>query len=329
MIAFILGLNLLGVMSQVRKTDLPDKKAVSLKTFQDMGITEERVRLFFESKRPWAVFFRFSFFAGFLMLISGIAMNLLFLFGRKDIAPEKYLRIDLVPWGIMDVCRAVVIVVFSAYFLAASGHIASRLMYFNIEPNLHMMLNTFFIDVTAMFVIFYFVLLKYREKVSSLGLSFKGFYKNLSSGITAYIFVLPILVVFFIASTLILDAIGYKSPPHPVFDIFFEEKRGGAILFFTVFVSILGPVTEEVFFRGFLYSAVRKRFGILWGVLLSGALFSALHANIAGFLPIMILGALMAFLYEKTGSLVTPIAVHILHNSIIVCFVLFIKEILR
>ena len=65
------------------------------------------------------------------------------------------------------------------------------------------------------------------------------------------------------------------------------------------------------------------------GVLLSGALFIVLHANIAGFLSIMILGVLMAFLYEATGSLVTSVSIHILHNSIIVCFVFFIKELLK
>jgi membrane protease YdiL (CAAX protease family) len=74
---------------------------------------------------------------------------------------------------------------------------------------------------------------------------------------------------------------------------------------------------------------VRKRFGVIAGVLLSAALFSMLHINIAGFLPVMILGVLMAFLYETTGSLIAPIAVHILHNSVIVCFVFFIKELLK
>ncbi|MBU1006915.1 MAG: CPBP family intramembrane metalloprotease, partial [Candidatus Omnitrophica bacterium] len=57
--------------------------------------------------------------------------------------------------------------------------------------------------------------------------------------------------------------------------------------------------------------------------------FSLLHANIAGFLPIMALGVLLAYLYEATGSLVASMTVHVIHNSVIIGFVFFIKEVLR
>jgi len=328
MIIFILGMNLLG-MGHMRKKDLPDKKSVLSMTFKDMGVTEEKVRLFFESKKPSAIFFRYGFFAGFFMLIAGIAMNLVFLFRKEKIMPEKILKKKPVLWGIMDVVRVVIIVMFSGYMLAALGPIIFKPFHFNMDVNLLMMLATFFIDITAGIVILYFVLVKYREKLSSLGIAVAGFYKNILSGITAYMFILPILVVVLILSMLLLDAIGYKLPPQPVFDIFFEEKRSNVVLFLTIFVSILGPIIEEIFFRGFLYSAIKKRFGIIVGVLLSSALFSMLHTNIASFLPIMILGVLMAFLYETTSSLIAPITVHILHNSIILGFVFFIKELLR
>ncbi len=328
MIVFILGISLLS-LGHVRKKDLPDKKSISTMTFKDIGITEEKVRLFFESNKPGAIFFRYGFFAGIFMLIAGIALDLIFIFRGKKIIPSDIPVKKAVSWGIADIVRVAIIVIFSVYALSALGLAILKPGRFNIDVNLGMILGTLFIDLVAAFAIFYFVLVKYKDKLSSLGISFKNFYKNILSGITAYVFILPILAAALILSMLFLDAIGYKPSPQPVFDIFFEEKRNGVILFFTIFVSVLGPVIEELFFRGFLYSAVRKRFGIIIGVLLSGALFSALHTNIAGFLPIMILGILMAFLYEVTGSLIAPIAVHILHNSIIVGFVFFIKELLR
>jgi len=328
MIIFILGMNLLGI-GHMRKKDLPDKKSVSSMTFKDMGVTEEKVRLFFESKKPSAVFFRYGFFIGLFMFIAGIAMNLIFIFRKEKIMPEKIPGKKPVLWGIMDVVRVVIIVMFSGYMLTALGPIISKPLHFNMDVNLLMMLVTFFIDIIAGGVILYFVLVKYREKLSSLGIASAGFYKNVLSGVTAYMFILPILIAVLILSMLLLDAIGYKSPPQPVFDIFFDEKRNNVILLLTIFVSILGPVIEEIFFRGFLYSAVRKRFGVIVGVLLSSALFSMLHTNIASFIPIMILGVLMAFLYETTNSLIAPMTVHILHNSIILGFVFFIKELLR
>jgi len=328
MVIFILGINLLSI-GHMRKKDLQDKKSVSSMTFKDMGVTEEKVRLFFESKKPSAIFFRYSLFAGFLMLMAGIVMNTFFLFGKKKILPDKIPEKKFVSWGIIDIVKVAIIVIFSGYILGAAGSLILQPPHFNMDVNLRMMLGTFFIDIIAGAVVLYFVLVKYREKLSSLGIAFENFYKNALYGITAYIFIMPILILVLIISMLFLDAIGYKPPTQPVFDMFFEEKRSNVILFLTIFVSILGPIIEEIFFRGFLYNAVKKRFGVLLGVLLSGALFSMLHTNIVGFLPIMILGVLMAFLYEITGSLIASLSIHILHNSIIVGFVFFIKELLR
>lgn len=328
MVIFILGVNLLNTgHGQIKYPQ--DKKSISTMTFKDMGVSEEKVRLFLESKKPSAVFFRYSLFAGFLMLMAGIAMNLIFLFGRKKMMPKKAQEKRSVSWSIMDVAKAALITVFSGYILAVSGPIIFKSFHFNIDINLRIMLGTFFIDIIAGAAIIWFVMIRYRERLSSLGITLKGFCSNVLFGVTAYVFVLPVLIAALILSMLFLDAIGYKPPPQLVFDMFFEERRSNVLLFLAIFVSILGPVIEEIFFRGFLYSAAKKRFGILLGALLSGALFSILHTNIAGFLPIMILGILMAFLYETTGSLISSMSAHILHNSIIVCFVFFIKELLR
>jgi membrane protease YdiL (CAAX protease family) len=327
---FIVMVNLLSLgYAHKKDQDNVDRKSLSGQTFKDMGITEQKVKLFFESEKPSAAFFKYSLFAGFFALISGMVMNLIFLFGRKKMIPDKIQEKNPASWGIADVLRVSIIVIFSGYALAASGAVVFKLPHFNMDVNLRMMLGTFFIDMTAGAVILYFILVKYKEKISSLGITFADFYKNILSGITAYVFILPILISALILSMLFLERVGYKAPPQPVFDMFFEEKRNSVILFLTIFVSILGPIIEEIFFRGFLYSAVRKRFGVIAGALLSAILFSMLHINIAGFLPVMILGVLMAFLYEATGSLVAPITVHILHNSVIVCFVFFIKELLK
>ena len=326
MALFVIAVNLLLIGHPHKKSQEPaSRKSISAQTFKNMGITENKVRLFFESRSLKSVFFKYSFMFGFFILMAGIVMNLIFLLGKKEIIPKGIPAGKPVLWGISDIVRIGVIVVFAGYMLSA----ISALAHFNADLNLRMILGTFFIDITAGAAILYFALVKYKEKLSSLGLGIFDFYKNVFSGITAYIFMLPVLITALILSMLILNVLGYKPPSQPVFDMFFEEKRSSVILFLAVFVSVLGPVIEEIFFRGFLYNAVKKRFGILSGALLSGALFSILHTNIVGFLPILILGILMAFLYETTGSLVASMSVHILHNSIIVYFVFFIKELLK
>jgi membrane protease YdiL (CAAX protease family) len=63
-------------------------------------------------------------------------------------------------------------------------------------------------------------------------------------------------------------------------------------------------------------------------MLMSGAAFSCIHTNPVGFLPIMVLGCLLANLYERTGSLASPLAVHILHNSLLMSLALVLRQLL-
>ena len=98
--------------------------------------------------------------------------------------------------------------------------------------------------------------------------------------------------------------------------------------FAVLLACIVGPVAEELFFRGVVYAAVRRRTHWMVATLVSAGLFSALHTNPIGFLPIMLLGCLLANLYERTGSLAGPLAVHIAHNSFLLVSALVIRSLL-
>jgi membrane protease YdiL (CAAX protease family) len=75
------------------------------------------------------------------------------------------------------------------------------------------------------------------------------------------------------------------------------------------------PIGEEVFFRGFIFSTLR-RWGWAWAVTLSSLLFAAVHLQVVHFFPILLLGVVLAVLYQRTGSLVASIAVHGVNNLI-------------
>jgi membrane protease YdiL (CAAX protease family) len=139
---------------------------------------------------------------------------------------------------------------------------------------------------------------------------------------------LPILLFTLLLSVWVLNLLGYMPPPQPVFELFMEEKRSKVLFFLAIFVSVFGPVAEELFFRGFMYNAIKKHIGVFGAAFLSASIFSMLHTNIVGFLSIMTLGMLLVYLYEATGSLIASMAVHILHNSIIMGFVFFVKELM-
>jgi membrane protease YdiL (CAAX protease family) len=95
-------------------------------------------------------------------------------------------------------------------------------------------------------------------------------------------------------------------------------RGSGGLVLSILIVGILAPFSEEVFFRGFVYRCFRVRWGPAVGIVASAAFFSAIHVHPVGFLPILFIGCILAYLYERTGTLVAPISLHALNNIVAV-----------
>lgn len=78
---------------------------------------------------------------------------------------------------------------------------------------------------------------------------------------------------------------------------------------------IVAPLCEEVVFRGYLYAAMKKFSGPWVAGLCSALIFAAAHGSLAALLPLFVFGCLLVFIYEKTGSLWAPMAVHFCFNG--------------
>ena len=83
-----------------------------------------------------------------------------------------------------------------------------------------------------------------------------------------------------------------------------------------IFVIAVAPLVEEFFFRGFLYQAFRNRIGVWAAAGASGLIFGAIHFKPEFLVPLAGLGILLAWLFEKTGSLWPCIAVHAVNNTL-------------
>jgi hypothetical protein len=94
------------------------------------------------------------------------------------------------------------------------------------------------------------------------------------------------------------------------------------ILWIVVLVCILVPVGEEMFFRGFVYGALR-RWGVAVAVALSSLFFAAVHQQVVHFLPIAVLGVILALVYERTGSLLPAMLIHAANNIVALLASLF------
>ena len=95
-------------------------------------------------------------------------------------------------------------------------------------------------------------------------------------------------------------------------------EKFGAVPVQILLIVVAAPISEEVCFRGFLFGGLRERLPRLAAALISATIFGALHATtgISAVPPLIFFGFVLALLYERTGSIVPGILLHMLNNSV-------------
>lgn len=130
------------------------------------------------------------------------------------------------------------------------------------------------------------------------------------------------LLVAFLAFILLSAAYSALVDIGPQEDLPDELGADGSTLalFAAAFlVTVIAPFAEELFFRGFIFTSLR-RWGLWPAALVAGTIFGAIHLGSAPdvlYLPILgIFGVVLCLLYWKTGSLYPAIALHAINNCI-------------
>ena len=92
-----------------------------------------------------------------------------------------------------------------------------------------------------------------------------------------------------------------------------------ALVAVALLVCVVAPVAEELFFRGFCFTALRRTLGMLPAAVLTGIIFGAIHlggTEIEFIAPLMVFGFILCLLYVWTGSLLPCIVLHALNNAL-------------
>lgn len=96
-----------------------------------------------------------------------------------------------------------------------------------------------------------------------------------------------------------------------------HDSRIGILLLNLVVMGLLPAVGEELCFRGTIQPFLQKWIkNPHWAIWITAFIFSAIHFQITGFIPRMLLGAYLGYLAYWSGSLWLPIVAHFLHNSL-------------
>ena len=111
-------------------------------------------------------------------------------------------------------------------------------------------------------------------------------------------------------------------------------RRPSTVILIAVFAVTLGPLMEELFFRGFLYPVLARRFGIFSGVAVTALGFALMHAAQYGYswasvLLIFFVGLVLGVVRAAKGSVAAGVLVHAAYNGTIILMLLVATDGLR
>ena len=232
-------------------------------------------------------------------------------------------------WGLRDVFRVSVLLILIAYLIEIFQGVFFLFLKADLPEQIRLMVNTALLDLAALALILYWVSMQKGQSLRGLGFSAKHFSHHIFFAVSSYVALLPALAMSLFVSIWVSDRIRFEAPQQPLYEIFFGDAYQEILWVTILMVVLIGPIVEEAFFRGFLYSALKTKWGKRWAMVTSGIFFALLHANWVGFLPIALLGITLAFDYEVTGTLVASIALHSVHNTLVMGFVFLMRDLLK
>ncbi len=331
MLCFVVFISLLLFMAQKQgkpiKDELGQPYRIELIDAAKFKESQKAIEAVYHRNPPLYLFLMAVNFFMVLVFFGSILLDglLIYKWKKGKTFIKRTLEGSYIRWDFLDVIKFTIMFYAFAYVFMLSE--AALLQKFPLldNKNFRFIFNATVIDIVGIIFVLNFVKFIYRQRLSAIGITLKNFFKNVFYGIAGYLAIIPILFITMMITAVIITIFKYRPPVQPIVDILLKEQKIPLLIYSSLFAAIAGPIMEEIFFRGFMYNAIKKHIGVFWGIIITSSVFSFLHAHVVGFMPIMILGILLAYLYEKTGSLVPSITVHITHNLASLFMVFLVK----
>lgn len=137
----------------------------------------------------------------------------------------------------------------------------------------------------------------------------EGWARRLAAGAGIYV---AISLTLLIMATVLLP--GFNSGE--VQDVGLQDPTGWQLLPGFLALVIFTPIFEEIVFRGILFAGLRRRSGFYVAAAFSAVVFAFLHGQWNVAIDTFALGLVLAYLVEKTNSIVPGMILHALKNFI-------------
>lgn len=142
--------------------------------------------------------------------------------------------------------------------------------------------------------------------------SFLALRRPTSWGLATRISILVIVAVALISAA--VAPFGSPGEEQGLIPERFDSHRIAQFAAFAAIVVLVGPIVEELTFRGVGYGLL-ERFGRTTAIVLVGLAFGLIHGLVAGFPVIVTFGIGLAYLRSRTGSIYPCILLHAGFNA--------------
>lgn len=135
-------------------------------------------------------------------------------------------------------------------------------------------------------------------------------------GLLTAVAVLPVALGLNKLSQMAIELFVPEATPQPTLQVLQIAVSLPRRICFAFSAIVLAPLVEELLFRGIAYRVIRDRGYPRLALAVSAVLFGLIHVNLMTFLPLTLFAVVLGVLYERTGTLLAPIAAHALFNAI-------------
>ena len=232
-------------------------------------------------------------------------------------------------WSFGDLVRVVwLVVLLGSLFPLARLSLSRAGVFLAADAHLWSVVAMILLDGLVVAVVWALAASKTRAPAGWFGLSRQTAPGAITQALTAYVGCFPWIFGLLWLVVRIANRLGIEPSMEAIHELLFVEGRTLTVALTVVLACVIGPVAEEMFFRGVVFATLRRSTSRTVAMLVSSSLFAAMHTNLIAFIPILALGCVLAHLYERSGSLAGPMVVHMVHNTFLVGLGLTARELL-
>lgn len=165
----------------------------------------------------------------------------------------------------------------------------------------------------------------YEATWKDFGLTSAGTGRAVWVAVLAFVAIFPITRFAWVWMAALLKGVGQKPDLHPAIPTILTAP-GSHIVPLLLLVLVAAPIVEEFVFRGVIQAGLRRKLGPLAAITVTALLFALVHGNVVDRPALFLLAAMMGYVYERTGSLIAPMVVHLLNNALSIGGLLVMRE---